>query len=322
MAKHLLGIQDLSKEDLLYYLKSAQNFIEVSLRDIKKVPSLRGKTIVNLFLEPSTRTRTSFEIAGNRLSADVVTINGVDSSVNKGETLLDTVQTLAAMSPDILVIRHKESGCAKFLARHIPNLSIVNAGDGMHEHPTQALLDCLTLEQHFAEKIHGKLTIAIVGDILHSRVARSNIYAHGLLGNKIRLIGPPTLLPEYFGSKECLGHNLSGKQQIEIFHNLKEGLKGVDVVMCLRMQLERQDSFFVPTIGDYSREFRINQSHIDSICPEAVLFHPGPVNRGVEVSSNVAYGDNSLVNKQVANGIALRMAVLFNLASGNRAQEI
>ena len=315
MAKHLLGIEDLTKEELISYLDNAQGFVEVSERDIKKVPSLRGKTIVNFFAEPSTRTRMSFEIAAKRLSADILNISTAESSVNKGETLLDTAQTIEAMAPDVLILRHRESGSARFLAKHLKKTSIVNAGDGTHEHPTQTLLDCLTLRQQFGDRFNGKLTIAIVGDILHSRVARSHLFAHRLLGNKIRLVGPHTLLPSFF-----TGANGFDYKNVSCMHSLAQGLEGVDAVVALRMQLERQEAFFVPSLREYARNFCINEVAMNRYCPNAVLLHPGPVNRGIEVSGDVAYGPRSLVNKQVTNGVAVRMAVLFSLVSG--AKEI
>lgn len=313
MPQHLLGIEGMTRDELTNLLDSAQSFVEVSQRDIKKVPALRGKTIVNMFLESSTRTRSSFEIAGKRLSADTVNIGASDSSVTKGETLLDTAQTLEAMAPDIIVIRHKASGAPHFLARYLKNTSIVNGGDGLHEHPTQALLDCLTLRQHFTEqgRLLVGLRIAIVGDVLHSRVARSNIWAHRLLGNEIRLVAPPTLLPTDFSSRAFGGAKLTHH------HNLAEGLEGCDAVICLRMQLERMTGNYVPNLTEYSREFCVSERVLSRVAPEAVVLHPGPVNRGVEVSGEVAYGPRSLVNRQVTNGVAVRMAVLFKLGTGS-----
>ena len=308
--KHLIGIEDLSKDDLLGLLTDANNFIEVSEREIKKVPALRGKTIINLFLENSTRTRVSFEIAGKRLSADTINVSSSGSSVSKGETVLDTVWNLEAMNPDIVVIRHKESGAPKFLADNLKNVSIVNGGDGMHEHPTQALLDCLTIQKHFAKagrSLEG-LKIAIVGDVFHSRVARSNLWAHKLLGNKVSVVAPPTLVPR--GVAEVYGDNVS------VTHNLAEGIEGADVVMCLRMQLERQGNFFVPTLDDYTRRFCVTEKLLRKVAPHAVVLHPGPMNRGVEISSDVADGPRSLIGSQVNMGVAVRMAVLFKVGRG------
>lgn len=312
MKRHLLAIEGLSKEELMHYLQNARSFIEVSNRELKKVPALRGKTIINLFMEPSTRTRASFEIAGKRLSADTINIGGSDSSTKKGESLLDTARTLEAMAPDAIVMRHKESGSANFLARMLPGTSIINAGDGMHEHPTQALLDCLSLLQHFEKSERGieGLKVAIVGDIRHSRVARSNIWAHALLGNQIRLVAPPTLLPPYCLGEECFG------QKVSVHHKLSEGIEGADVVMVLRMQLERQSDYFVPSLEEYSRGYCISEKVLSRYAPQAIVMHPGPMNRGIEISSDVADGSRSLITNQVTNGVAVRMAVLFNLCSG------
>lgn len=314
MTKNLLAIEGLKKEELLHYLNNAVSFVEVSKRELKKVPALRGKTIINLFMEPSTRTRASFEIAGKRLSADTINLGSSESSEKKGESLRDTARTLEAMAPDAIVIRHKESGAANFLAKHLPSTSIINAGDGMHEHPTQALLDCLSIKQHFEALGKGLegLKIAIVGDIRHSRVARSNIWAHKLLGNEIRLIAPPTLLPPYCTDDKCF----SGS--VKIHHDLKEGLEGVDVVMVLRMQLERQSEHYVPSLEEYSNNYCISEKVLARCAPNSVVMHPGPINRGVEISTDVADGNRSLITNQVTNGVAVRMAVLFNLCSGQK----
>ena len=313
--RHLLGIEGLGKTELYAYLHNAANFIEVSTREIKKVPALRGKTVVNLFLEPSTRTRTSFEIAGKRLSADVINISGASSSVVKGESLLDTALNLQAMAPDILVVRHRESGAAHFLARHLANTAVVNAGDGMHEHPTQALLDCLSLQQHFAGRAGGieGLRVAIVGDVRHSRVARSNLWAHRLLGNEVRLVGPPTLVPDEFEDAAAFGG------RVKIFHELNQGLEGADVVMVLRMQLERMQEQFVPSLDEYSREYCVSERVLSRWAPDCVVLHPGPMNRGTEIATDVADGPRSLVLRQVNNGVAVRMAVLFALSVGTEA---
>lgn len=311
---HLLGIENLTKKQLYWFLQNAESFLEVSDRAIKKVPALRGKTIINLFLEASTRTRTSFEIAGKRLSADTINITGSSSSVVKGESLLDTAHNLEAMAPDVLVVRHKESGSPAFLAANLSKTAVVNAGDGMHEHPTQALLDCLTLKQHFASRPDGieGLKIAIVGDIRHSRVARSNIWAHKLLGSEIRLVGPSTLVPPQLAAAEAFDAG------IKIYHDLESGLTGVDVVMVLRMQLERQDQQFVPSIDEYSRGYCVNEKLLAKVAPNCVVLHPGPANRGTEINSEVADGPRSMMMKQVTNGVAVRMAVLFTLALGAR----
>lgn len=318
MIQHLLGIEPLTKQELHQLVADAETFVEVSQRDIKKVPALRGKTVVNLFLEPSTRTRTSFEIAGKRLSADVINISESGSSVSKGETLLDTARTLEAMAPEVLVIRHKESGAARFLAKHLSRTAVVNAGDGLHEHPTQALLDLLTLKQHFKDRPQGiqGLTVAIVGDVRHSRVARSNLFAHRLLGNTVRLVGPPTLVPAEFADRRAFDMPLT------IHHSLREGLEGADVVICLRMQLEREAGNFVPSLDEYSREFCVSERVLSKVAPSCVVLHPGPMNRGTEISSDVADGPRALIERQVTNGIAVRMAVLFTLLRGGEGTKL
>ena len=316
--KHLLGIRDLSLEEFNLLLNNADQFIEISTRDLKKVPALRGKTVINFFLEPSTRTRTSFEIAGKRLSADTINVSGSTSSIVKGETLLDTVETLESMAPDVLVIRHKKSGAARFVASCLSNTAVVNAGDGMNEHPTQALLDFLTLKKHYSttdRDIQG-LTVAIVGDIRHSRVARSAIWGHMLLGNKVRLVGPPTLVQPEFCGEKCFGSN------VEIVHSLHEGLEGVDVVMCLRMQLERQSNHFVPSLEEYSRQYCVSEQILSRFAPESVVLHPGPANRGIEISSDVLDGPRSLTRAQVTYGVAVRMSVLFTLIVGSEEENL
>ncbi len=316
---HLLDIESLSRAEIQTYLSNALSFVEVGGRDLKKVPALRGKTIINLFLEPSTRTRTSFEIAGKRLSADVINVGGSDSSSTKGETFLDTAKTLEAMAPDIIVVRHKESGAPHFLAHRLKNVSVVNAGDGMHEHPTQALLDLLTLQQRL-KKIDG-LKIAIVGDILHSRVARSNIWAHLHLGNEVTLVGPPTLVPESLLSSKAFGRaDFEGRVRIE--RQLSSGIRGADVVLCLRVQLERISQHFFPSLQEYTDTYGINEKILAKHAPASVVLHPGPINRGVEISSEVADGPRSLIEQQVNNGVAVRMAVLFTLAAGMRGKVV
>lgn len=305
---HLLGIRDLTKENIYSYLETSTGFIEVSQRDIKKVPALRGKTVINLFLEPSTRTRASFEIAGKRMSADTINLSGSGTSVVKGESFLDTLETLQAMNPDAIVLRHAKSGAAHFAARFLKTTSVINAGDGMNEHPTQALLDCLTLKRHFEK--HGKgiegLTIAIVGDVVHSRVARSNIWAHKTLGNRIKLVGPRSLVPKELASDRCFGANIS------IHHNLAEGIEGADVIMVLRMQRERQNQNFVPSIDEYSKVFCVGEKVIEAYAPDSVVLHPGPANRGVEITGALLDSERALVHDQVNHGVAVRMAVLFN----------
>lgn len=309
MVQHLLGIEGLTKDKIYHYLDTADSFVEVSSRDIKKVPALRGKTVVNLFFESSTRTLSSFDIAAKRLSADSINLNVGSSSVKKGETLLDTGLTLESMSPHVIVVRHSESGAPDFLAKALSKTAVVNAGDGLHEHPTQALLDLLTLRHHFAESgksIEG-LKIAIVGDVFHSRVARSNIHAHCAIGNEVRLVGPPTLVPKIFEK--------TFSNRVKVYHNLEAGLEGADVVMILRMQLERQDERFVTTLEEYSRDWGINERLLKRVAPSSVVLHPGPMNRGIEISSDVADGSRSLIRTQVQNGVAVRMAVLFTVAT-------
>lgn len=323
--KHLLSIEELKKKELMSYVFSADSFVEISERNLKKVPALRGKTVINLFLEPSTRTRVSFEIAGKRLSADTINISGSGSSVSKGESLLDMARTLEAMKPDVVVIRHQSSGAAHYLANELTETSLVNAGDGMHEHPTQALLDLLTLYRYYvnqqedgarigSEVLEGK-KIAIVGDVRHSRVARSNIWAHLHLGNEVRLVAPSTLLPKEFEQPSAFG----GK--VKLYHDLRAGLEGVDIIMILRMQLERQESFFVPSLEEYTRLYCVSNSIINECAPIAVVLHPGPVNRGVEISRDVIDSPRSLINEQVKHGVAVRMAVLFHLATGGISSE-
>jgi aspartate carbamoyltransferase catalytic subunit len=306
--RNLLGIRGLSRKVLLGYLSDAETFIEVNSRAIKKVPTLRGKSVINLFLEPSTRTRTSFELAAKRLSADAINISGSSSSVQKGESLSDTVETLQAMSPDVVVLRHHQSGAAIFVAQHVPGVVVVNAGDGSNEHPTQALLDLLAIKRRLG-RVEG-LKIAIVGDVLHSRVARSALYAHKLLGNSVRLVGPPTLVPEMFSACELFGTNVS------VHHNLFEGIEGVDVVVCLRMQFERQEGNFIASVLEYSRKFCVGEELLTKVAPKSVVLHPGPINRGIEIASQVADGPRAVIKDQVSCGVAVRMAVLLTLMRG------
>lgn len=313
--KHLLGIEKLSKEELLFLLKNAQSLVEISQRELKKVPALRGKMIINLFLEPSTRTRSSFEIAAKRLSADTINVGASDSSVVKGESLFDTAKNLEAMHPDVIVLRHKESGACEFLAQHLTHCSVVNAGDGLHEHPTQALLDLLTLREHFGKSgrsLQG-LKISILGDVFHSRVARSNIFAHALLGNQVTVIGPATLVPKDF---ENFGTN-----NVRVAHQLS-AIEGSDVIITLRMQLERQSKHFVPSLQEYSENFCLNKKVVHSLAPHAVILHPGPVNRGVEISSDLLDSDQALVFNQVSNGVAVRMAVLLAVATSGKEKVV
>lgn len=298
--KDLLSMKDLSPGEIGLILDTAAGFKDVLGRDIKKVPALRGKTTVNLFYEPSTRTRTSFEVAAKRLSTDVINIATSTSSVVKGETLLDTAKTVLALGADIIVIRHSCSGTPHFLAGNV-DASVVNAGDGTNEHPTQALLDLFTMQER-GKKFNG-LTVAIVGDILHSRVAKSNIYALTKLGAKVRLIGPPTLVPDCL--KE-LGVTVTSK--------MNEGLEDVDVIMMLRIQLERQGKGFFPSTHEYFRNWGLTADRVKRAKEDAIIMHPGPMNRGIEISSEVADSGRSVILDQVTNGIAVRMAVLYLLS--------
>ncbi|MCD6497171.1 MAG: aspartate carbamoyltransferase catalytic subunit [Deltaproteobacteria bacterium] len=299
--RHLLGIEQLSREDILTILNLAGTFKEISERRIKKVPTLRGRTVVNLFMEPSTRTRVSFEIAEKRLSADGVNISISTSAVVKGETLLDTARNLQAMNPDAVVIRHSAAGSPHFLARNIA-ASVINAGDGSHEHPTQALLDCMTIREHKSE-FEG-LKVAIVGDISHSRVARSDILALSKLGAKVAVAGPATMLQPGLETLGCTTHT-----------QLDSAVEGADVVMMLRIQKERLggESLFANS-REYARTFGLNRKRLDLLKPDAIVMHPGPINRGVEMQPEVADGKQSVILEQVANGVAVRMAVLYLLA--------
>lgn len=298
--KHLLGIKDLTEKDIELVFETADNFKEVINRPIKKVPSLRDVTIANIFFENSTRTRLSFELAEKRLSADVVNFSASTSSVKKGETLLDTVNNILAMKVDMVVMRHSSVGAPHFLARHI-NANIVNAGDGTHEHPTQALLDAFSIREKLGE-VSGK-KVAIIGDILHSRVALSNIFALKKLGAEVMVCGPPTLLPKFIGQ---LG--------IKVELDVTKALQWCDVANVLRIQLERQQIKYFPSLREYSLYFGINKRLLDSLKKQIVIMHPGPINRGVELSSDVADSQHSIILDQVENGVAVRMAVLYLLA--------
>jgi aspartate carbamoyltransferase catalytic subunit len=309
--KHLLGIRELDAPEITYLLDTAETFRDVSKREIKKVPALRGRTVINLFFEPSTRTRTSFEIAAKRLSADAVNVSVSTSSVSKGETLLDTARNLEAMAPDCIVIRHSMSGAPHHLAR-MCSAPIVNAGDGAHEHPTQALLDALTIRE-YKGRIQG-LKVAIVGDILHSRVARSNIYLLTKLGAEVSVGGPGTLVPEQFG--ELVENGLKVEQHFQ------DAIDDADVVMILRIQRERQDAAFFPSMREYAVHYGLNSKHLKRAAKDVIVMHPGPMNRGVEISSEIADGSQSLILDQVTNGVAVRMAVLYLLAGGKPDEEV
>jgi len=298
---HLLGIKYITKDDIELIFKRAEEFKEVINRPIKKVPSLRDVTIANLFFENSTRTKLSFELAEKRLSADVINFSSSSSSVKKGESLLDTVNNILSMKIDMIVMRHPEPGAHFFLSKHI-DASIVNAGDGTHEHPTQALLDAYSIKERLG-KVKG-LKVVIVGDIRHSRVALSNIMCLKKLEAKVAVCGPPTLIPKHIKS---LG--------VDVFYNIKEALEWADVANVLRIQLERQDIKFIPSIREYQQYFGINKDLIQSLNSEVLILHPGPINRGVELSSDVADSDASIILDQVENGVAIRMSVLYLLAA-------
>lgn len=305
--KDLLGLRELSKEELQLILDTAASFKEISTREIKKVPALRGKTVLNLFYEPSTRTRVSFEVAAKRLSADVINIATETSSVKKGETLIDTGRNLQALKADIIVVRHDSSGAAAMLAKNV-DISVVNAGDGWHEHPTQALLDIYTLREKLG-KIKG-IHVVIVGDISHSRVARSNIWGLTKLGAKVTVCSPEILIPP--GIKE-MGASVS--------HNIDDALKSADAVNVLRMQLERDDSGAFPKALEYFKNFGITKERLAKAKKDIIVMHPGPLNRGIEMESAVADGPNSVILEQVTNGIAVRMAVLFLVAGAYEKNE-
>jgi len=299
---HLLDIESLTPEELLTVLDTARGFKAVGNRAIKTVPALRGKTVINLFVEPSTRTRISFELAAQRLTADVINFSADTSSLKKGETLRDTARNLEAMNADIIVIRHSAAGAPHFLARFL-QASVVNAGDGAHEHPTQALLDVFTMREKKG-RIEG-LKVAIVGDILFSRVARSNIWALRKLGAEVTLCGPPTLVPKVFEKLGC-----------RICWNIEDALRDADVVNLLRIQHERQRQSMFPGIGEYRTQFGLDRSRAAILKPDALIMHPGPINRGVEIDADTADGDRSVILEQVTNGLAVRMAVLY-LVTGN-----
>ena len=297
--RHLLTVDGLPKDLLLRILDRAKQFADATAGADKKLPNLRGRTVVNLFFEPSTRTRTTFELAAKRLSADVLNLQVAASSTSKGETLLDTLKTMEAMQADMFVVRHESSGAAHFFAEHAaPGVAILNAGDGRHAHPTQGLLDMFTIRAH--KGAPDKLSVAIVGDVLHSRVARSDIHGLRILGcQDIRVVAPPTLVP---AGIETLG--------ARVFHSLSEGLDGVDVVMLLRLQKERMLGAFLPSLGEFHRDFGLTAERVRRLKPDAVIMHPGPINRGVEIEGDLAYSDRSLILSQVTHGIAVRMAVM------------
>lgn len=301
--KHIIALRDLNREEIELLISTAESMREINSRDIKKVPTLRGKTIINLFYESSTRTRTSFEIAAKRLSADTINISPSTSSATKGETLADTALNLLAMKPDIIIMRHAVSGSHYFLA-HKVSCSIINAGDGAHEHPSQGLLDMLTMKDKFG-RLEG-LKVAIVGDITHSRVARSNIQGLTKLGSSVFVAGPPTMIPP---GVEKLGN-------VTVCSTMKEAIQDADVVMMLRIQQERQGKMLMPNTREYARYFGLNPDNLKLAKPEALVMHPGPINRGVEMSSYVVDGPQSHILRQVENGVAVRMSMLYHVSGG------
>jgi aspartate carbamoyltransferase catalytic subunit len=306
--KHLLDIQSLSADEIMTVLDTARAFKAVGERAIKKVPALRGKTVVNLFVEPSTRTRISFELAAQRLTADVINFSAEASSLKKGETLKDTAKNLEALNADIIIIRHSASGAPHFLARFLQS-SVINAGDGAHEHPTQALLDTFTIREKKG-KVAG-LNVTILGDILYSRVARSNIWALTKLGANVTLCGPSTLVPKVFEKMGC-----------RVTYDLEEAIASADVINLLRIQHERQRKTMFPSLGEYTSLFGLNKARMEKTKPDVMIMHPGPINRGVEIDSEIADCGRSVILEQVTNGLAVRMAVLFLVSGGKGPQEI
>ena len=297
--RHFLTIENLPRQTLIDILDTAENFSTVGVQNVKKVPLLRGKTIVNLFFEPSTRTRTTFELAAKRLSADVLNININTSSTSKGESLLDMLRNLEAMHCDMFVVRHNQSGAAHFITEHVaPHISVINAGDGSHAHPTQGMLDMFTIRRH--KQDFSNLRVALVGDIMHSRVARSQIHALNILGvPEVRVVGPHTLIPRDAAS---LG--------VHVYHNMREGIRDVDVILMLRLQRERMSGAMLPSEAEYFSQYGITEEKLSLAQPDAILLHPGPINRGVEIESAVADGPQSVILEQVTNGIAVRMAIM------------
>jgi len=321
--RDLLGIRNLTAAEITGILDTAENFREISTREIKKVPTLRGKTVINLFFESSTRTRTSFELAAKRLSADAVNISISSSSVSKGETLLDTALNLDAMAPDCIVVRHSSAGVPHQLAK-VSRAAIVNAGDGANEHPTQALLDAMTIREH-KKKIKG-LSVAILGDILHSRVARSNIHLLTKLGASVRVAGPGTLVPADFAHLITVAEPASKNPQsairnpqLQVMPKVEDAIEGADVVMILRIQRERQDSAYFPTLREYAIHYGLTNERLALAKKDAIVLHPGPMNRGIEISSEVADSSRSLILDQVKYGVAVRMAVLYLSTGGTMA---
>ena len=301
--KNILGTQYLTKDNITTILDTVDSFKEISTRPIKKVPTLRGKTVINLFFEPSTRTRTSFEIAGKRLSADVINIVGSSSSAVKGENFIDTALNLEAMHPDIMIVRHALSGAAEMISQFI-ECPIINAGDGYHEHPTQALLDLYTIRE-YKRNLEG-LNVVIVGDIAHSRVVRSNIYAMKTMGMNVKLIGPPTMIPLEIE-----------KMGVSVGYYLEDAIPNADVIMILRLQKERQSKYLLSSIREYSNLYCLTSKFLEKAKDDVLIFHPGPINRGIEISLDVMQSDRSLILNQVTNGVALRMALMYLVLGGN-----
>ena len=301
--KNILGTQCLTEDDITTILDTVDSFKEISTRPIKKVPTLRGKTVINLFFEPSTRTRTSFEIAGKRLSADVINIAGSSSSIVKGENLIDTALNLEAMHPDIMIVRHALSGAAEMISQFI-ECPIINAGDGYHEHPTQALLDLYTIRES-KRNLEG-LNVVIVGDIAHSRVVRSNIYAMKTMGMNVKLIGPPTMVPPEIE-----------KMGVSVGYYLEDAIPNADVIMMLRLQKERQSKYLLSSIREYSNLYCLPSKFLEKAKDDVLIFHPGPINRGIEISLDVMQSDRSLILNQATNGVALRMALMYLVLGGN-----
>ena len=312
---HVLDLDDFSREEISEVLNSARGMKEVLGRDIKKVPALRGKVIVTLFYEASTRTRISFEEAGKVLSADVINMSASGSSAEKGESLLNTGLTIQAMGVDTIVLRHPHSGAAHLLAQHLDKVSIINAGDGLHAHPTQALLDLYTVQDKF-ESLEG-LKVVIVGDVLHSRVARSDIWGFAKMGAKVVLSGPPTLMPPDLmrSSKSIVGSPFASLVEVET--DLDKAIEGADVVMALRLQKERQHGGFLPSMREYIRRWQVTDTRLGLAAPSAMVMHPGPMNEGIEISNSVAHGGRSMIEEQVTNGVAVRMALLYELTIGS-----
>lgn len=306
--RDLLGTQGMTAEEILEILDSAESFREIAERTVKKVPTLRGKTVINLFFESSTRTRTSFEVAGKRLSADVINVSGSDSSISKGETLVDTAQTLDAMSPDCIVIRHSSSGVPQQIARH-SKAAVINAGDGSHEHPTQALLDAFTIRRQKG-RLNG-LKVAIVGDILHSRVARSNLHALTTMESHVWLCAPPTLIPPHMDQI-----SFTENSYLHVTHSIDEAVDDADVIMMLRVQFERMNESFFPSTREYCHYFGLTSDRVRKAKVDVAVMHPGPINRGIEIDAEVADGPYSVILDQVSAGVAVRMAVLYHLLGG------